>query len=1397
MSTKKQLSVFLLIFFLLFEDKMAAFYNTTNNYLSTIRTGMSRLRYEKPDDCTLHDFHNLEVKLVCNLRTINSEYDTTNFTVIPTQSTVSLSIVCDNQVVTKSKLTPQSFVHLTFLKELSIEYCKLDRLNNSVFIGLNYLKNLTIRTFNVDWPAINLDLDSKTFFNVTRLEQLDLSLNNIWSLPESIFCPLAGLRYLNLSGNRLQDINDLGFKEKTLKNVSSRSCAVDLEILDVSFNQFVLIPSNAFGALKRLKYLKIHNNELSMIADKSLEGLKELSSIYLNNNKIVALPSELFRDQQYSVEEIYLQDNKITVLSPNIFANLSQLQALDISRNQLTSAWIDKTTFKGLIRLVLLNLSYNQINKLDAYLFRDLYSLQVLNLRNNNLENLSADTFAFLNNLHKLYLSHNIFKRINADSLRYLDALNELAVDNNLLVDVHPDAFYNCSALEKLHLNMNNLTQVPLAVKNMRSLQELDLGENKIKNLEENDFQGMFNLQGLRLIGNYIENITKNIFKDQVNLQILNLAHNKIRIIEAGVFDGKFHLRAIRLDENELLSVEKLFQNVPNLTWLNVSNNNIENLDYLSLPPKLEWFDIHKNKIKELKLDNDNERNKNLRTLDISFNKITSITPDSFPNGIELLFLNDNLIKEIEPHCFTNKHKLIRVDLYANRLTSLSEKAFRLKPQKSETILPEFYIGGNPFICDCNIEWLKNTNNLITRTYPRIMDIDKIYCKLLYNRNQSYIQLINAQPLQFLCEYKIHCFALCQCCDFYACDCKMTCPENCTCYHDQSWSTNLVECTSAGYVEVPAEIPMDTTELYIDGNNLVELPAHIFIGRKNLRVLHANNSFINTIYNSTFYGLKKLSILHLENNQIKYLFGSEFVHLQNLAELYLQHNNLHFIASNTFIFMVELKILRLDSNNLINFEAWNLAFNPKLSKINLTFNNWTCECSYLNKFKLFINNHKEKVIQANEITCNYNNALNKVFDKNMSKCVYREGISSIIIKDQIEGILPLLLTFTSAFIGIFALIVGIVCYRKEIILWFQKFCFPLLCCESKHFLHKDDKDQCFDAYVIYSLQDESFVNQNFSHVLENSCGYHLFLHHRDIDLNKYVVESINEALLKSNKVLLILSRNFISNEWTRYEFKNIVHEIIKRRKKIIIILYGDLPQTELDTDMRFFLRSNTCIEWDDKLFWKKLKHTLPRFNNINSINKKFNIKDCTSSNELNSQGQGILLSSQDGSMHFGCNKYTTLRTYTTTNFGNTDMSLIVSQEVLKINLNVKEKFQHRYADPVNCLHQKKSRDNAIRVGKNSDENFTWTSSSSQVSSNTSSSLSLQPNCVVKNQNEPQINNEREIFVKTVKTFSGFSENDLLNSNNINLSKENPTFDLMSSLNLNDLNYNRKVSHLTQ
>ena len=59
----------------------------------------------------------------------------------------------------------------------------------------------------------------------------------------------------------------------------------------------------------------------------------------------------------------------------------------------------------------------------------------------------------------------------------------------------------------------------------------------------------------------------------------------------------------------------------------------------------------------------------------------------------------------------------------------------------------------------------------------------------------------------------------------------MQCPDGCSCFHDSSWESNIIQCGLRGHTEVPLLIPMDATEIRLDGNNLTDVDSQSFIGR--------------------------------------------------------------------------------------------------------------------------------------------------------------------------------------------------------------------------------------------------------------------------------------------------------------------------------------------------------------------------------------------------------------------------------------------------------------------------------------------------------------------------------------------------------------------------------------
>jgi Leucine-rich repeat (LRR) protein len=1173
---------------------------TSSASSSSPSSASSSTSYQAPDECQWLAFGADDATMICKLRTINSELEKTNFSVIQTKNLKRLKLECSEGLLFESNLNVGSFQPLLELQSLWIEYCKVRNLVDGALEGLKGLKNFTMRTHNNDWSTMSLQIAPNVFNkDMASLQRLDLGHNNMWTLPDEMLCPLKNLEYLNLTNNRLRDMTQLQLG-------LSKSCGRSLEVLDISANSIDNLPAGSFAGLIKLKELYVQKNKLKFITDYALEGLSALSVFDASDNQLNSLKPNLFFSTK-AITEIHLHNNSISILPPSLFTTLSHLKLLDLSKNFLTSNSINSVTFKGLNRLAYLDLSFNKINKLERESFRDLQNLKVLRLNDNLIESIGEHRFTELGSLNFLVLSNNRISSIERFAFQGLKSLTTLSLDYNQLSFIHSLSLMSCYQLEDFHLNGNKLTGVPEVLYYVPLLKTLDLGENLLTSIDSGSFRNMSQIYGLRLTDNRITSITRGTFSNMKAVQIMNLSQNKISNIDAGTFDENRHLQAIRLDGNLLSNMSGLFQNLPQLLWLNMSDNHLPVLDYAQIPSALQWLDVHANKITEFQTV-DVIAQLNLATLDASLNELTEISGSRLPNSIETLSLNDNQIAKVQSYTFFKKPNLSTVDLRRNKITTLDVNTLRISAVPEEQALPEFKIAGNPFQCDCELDWLR-TNDRNSRTQPKLVDLTSIQCTLLFNRVSPQIRLVEASSKQLLCKYESHCTPLCQCCDYAACDCSMECPDKCTCYHDLSWSSNVVECSRSGYdKKLPDLMPMDSTQIYLDGNHFPVLDSHSFLGRKRLRTLYLNHSGIEIMQNRTFYGLKELQVLQLNHNRISALNGYEFHGLENLRELYLQSNQISSIRNRTFNFFRVLQVLRLDDNLLVNYNLWSLP--NHLSDMRLASNPWSCDCEFVEMFReylktyAFVKDHAAIrctfpadisdmdgfAIQSSNQTpmCSGAYAINNNIDQNIT------AMKTVLSSQHNDYYLPSLISVASALVIVVIIGVLVFTLQYRMRVWLHSRFGVRLFRQSKE-LEKMERDKLFDVFVSYSSKDGVFVVDQLAPSLEtDNPPFKVCLHYRDIPVGAYISDAIVQAIDSSRRTIMVLSPNFIKFEWSRFEFRSAHHQMLRdRRHRPIVILLGEVPQKDLDPDIRLYLKTSTCLKWGDKLFWKKLRYALP------------------------------------------------------------------------------------------------------------------------------------------------------------------------------------------------------------
>ena len=1152
-----------------------------------------------PDDCTSQSFE-AGIALDCKLSAINSAEEKTNFSVIPFQNTLKLDVSCQNSILV-SHLEADAFRSLKFVKHLAIKGCNFQAIPPRSFWGLSQLESLAIHTPSTkSWMEVEVD----AFYGIKSLRTLDLSENDIRQLSSNVMCPLNNLRTLNLSKNKLSAVSDIVVSSGCLGKVNQLDLSFNgltgvdliknwdsLSHLILSNNNIHLVSSDAFSRLKvALKFLDLSSNSLASLPEPLFQEILYLNSVNLANNSISHLPKKLFKDQRDSLQSVDVSRNLIVRFDAGVFKHLKKLTKLDLSHNNLEA--IEPESFRGLDALQSLNLGFNQLLALPAGLLRQVPALSSLQLSGNMLASLPDNLFAFTPQLSSLLLDKNTLQAFDDALFTRTPVLKVLDLSHNQLKEM---ALRSLSALQSLSISHNFLTQLKVSAL-MPSLWRLEASYNDFTN---------FTLA--------MENVPA--------LQVIDWSNNQLSSIPRNAFARNHALQAVRLDGNRLERIEGLFQELPNLSWLNVSSNRLTVFDYAMVPSSLKWLDIHQNSINSL--DNYFSKKTGLTYVDASFNRLTELGPQHIPDSIETLILNDNRIATLVPYTFFKKQSLVKVDLTLNKLQTIDRNSLRLSSDllsQKGVQRPQFSLGGNPIKCDCHMSWFKNVNGENSvQNFPVITDLESIYCELLHSKDRSVIPLVDASSEDFLCTYKTHCFALCHCCDYDACDCEMTCPENCTCYHDNSWSKNIAECSSENLKDLPEQLPMDATEIYLDDNDIRELKSHNFIGRKNLKTLYLNQSKIFGVENHTFNGLLSLQELHLEDNTLTKLEGDEFQGLRILKKLYLHNNQLKTIGNATFKDLQSLEILTLHGNKLVQFAAWHLDSNPSLNSVSLTGNRWSCDCKFVEPFQNWMKRNRKVVEDMGSIYCFRSHQVvsdkteedtRVIVARNVSFCHQKSAFSRS--QDNTDGdgtspvheYLPVLITSVSIVILVSVLCAVAFTYRSDLRVWFYtKY-------GIRFFQRIDtvaDAEKVFDAFVAYSGADEVFVRQVLAPELEHGGKYvpypnryKLCLFYRDLPPQVCISDLIMQATDASRRTVVVLSDNFLKSEWSRFEFKSGLLQALQAsdggtlgRRKLIFVILGDIANRDVDPELRLYLKSGTVIQWGDKSFWEKLCYLLP------------------------------------------------------------------------------------------------------------------------------------------------------------------------------------------------------------
>ncbi|XP_038578400.1 toll-like receptor 9 [Micropterus salmoides] len=600
-----------------------------------------------------------------------------NLTSIPKGLPPSLESL-DLRENTITEVLEGAFANLTVLKYLNLEW-NCQRCDHAARPCFPCPHNLPLRLKPNSFYAEN---SSITF--------LSLRGNSLKTFPEGLFQPLRNLKGLDLSDNLLAYAIRNGTFFAELKGLTWISLIYNYEPLK-TFKELILSPHIA--NISGLQYLLLSGNFFHMISEDSLGVLSKLQSLKKLELRLNFIDTCNLQPLKMlpSLINIDLSQNMLNFLK-FCLAPSSEIVAQGSFQNQNSYTphfpdppliLIDRVTSGSDVW------ESNQSNRLE--MFED-----------------NVSQFPSLWDFKKQCCQQKLTFDLSQNDIVSLNKEVFVGLENAVCLDLSFN--YMSQALKRgMFESMKNLVFLNLSYNRLDLYYEATFSELKttlkVLDISNNDFH--FKMRGMGHRLEFLQNLT--------NLEVLSLANNGIerrvdqRLVSSSLKYLYFH--GNRLDimwESENNRYTNFFQNLTNLSYLDISNNELKSISpevLCNLPGSMKALRISDNLLNYFPWLNISALT-NLRHLDLSQNFLSYLPPEVIEFGamFSLLDLSHNRLSVIPEDFFSKAKSLQYLYLSHNQIKELNHQLLPA-PFKNGSVLQKLTLHANPFKCDCDTSW--------------------------------------------------------------------------------------------------------------------------------------------------------------------------------------------------------------------------------------------------------------------------------------------------------------------------------------------------------------------------------------------------------------------------------------------------------------------------------------------------------------------------------------------------------------------------------------------------------------------------------------------------------------------------------------------------------------------
>ncbi|XP_069584385.1 toll-like receptor 1 [Ranitomeya imitator] len=132
-------------------------------------------------------------------------------------------------------------------------------------------------------------------------------------------------------------------------------------------------------------------------------------------------------------------------------------------------------------------------------------------------------------------------------------------------------------------------------------------------------------------------------------------------------------------------------------------------------------------------------------------------------------------------------------------------------------------------------------------------------------------------------------------------------------------------------------------------------------------------------------------------------------------------------------------------------------------------------------------------------------------------------------------------------------------------------------------------DDLYHVFISFSGVDSTWVHRLIHRLEVTFSSIKICSHDRDFTAGKTIIENMTESIQRSQKMLMVLSPDFVQSRWCLFEANLSMFQDCMSHKAIVPVMLKPCP-------MPLYLSHLTYLEADDEQFFEKLCNRLLRNN---------------------------------------------------------------------------------------------------------------------------------------------------------------------------------------------------------